>query len=1255
MITKDNLEAVLKALKYVKDMRRKIYVKEYPVFDCSIKVDFTTQKIFYPEDKGMVIHRKTTCNFSEPENFVVLECITSLLDKGYKPRHIELEKPMPGGHDDTGGYCDIQVKDNDDKTFLLIECKRADEFEKYWKKTLVDGDQLFRYYNSYRQAQALCLYMSDFSGGGLKRSTNIISMVDNEEYLETNKKLRSFKDVRDENGDKHDYFSVWKNTYQQDFSTVGIFEEDIDVYTVGKSKYTVKDLIEVDHETIQKKYHEFATILRQHNVGSHENAFDKLINLFLAKIVDETINSSELQFYWKGAAFDDYYSLQDRLQLLYKEGMERFLGEEVTYIDQKQVREAFHLFKSDPDATREKVLDYFRQLKFYTNSDFAFLDVHNEELFYHNAEILKKIVKMLEDIKLKTEERNQFLGDLFEGFLDDGVKQSEGQFFTPLPIAKFLVSSLPIEKIVNSGKIPRVIDYACGAGHFLTEYAAYVKKIVELDSTKNVEEYYKEIYGVEKEYRLSKVAKVAAFMYGEPDIQIIYGDALEKNLRIDSEKYDVLIANPPYSVKGFLETISEESRNRFQLSKEVSDISKNNSIEVFFVERAKQLLAEKGIAAIILPVSVLTNQNIYISCREILLKNFDFIAISEFGTHTFGKTGTNTVALFIRRKEENPNIAVHFKNRIDAWFNSDNSKDEVFKDESFIEAYCQHCEINYDEYIIWLMGGDNPNAQIFESYVRKAKSAKRYKDILSKKITTKYSEKDREVEGNKWVDDFCRVIEKEKLFYFMLALSNPCPVVVSKCPTDKTEEKATKKEKLFLGYEWSGAKGSEGIKYLNSKSVSDDDWISKNDGINSIVTPLFNPKNYADSEKINDLIRKNFSSEEIVIPDSLSEYVKVYRLVDMLDFSKTEFDKVLKTSGIESRIGQKLYKYSTDSLANILGKVDGNTTKIEASEIQAEGKIPVVTQEQGRLITGYCDSKKPISDLPLIVFGDHSCTLKYVDFKFVRGADGTQLIKSNGKCILKYLFYFLSHQRIYNSEKYERHFKYLKDIQIPIPAQGIQTTIIEECEKIDDRTEKERKKIAKYAEKQKALVEALKGKREKLCVVAPYVSDRVDLSTIELSSYITTDNMLKNYEGWIPITEKPNIDKVVEYKKDDILVSNIRPYLKKICYMEKAGGCSPDVLVFRVKDKKHIIPKYLFYQMRVNAFFDNAMSDVKGMKMPRGKKDTVASYEIVIIPYDMQKEFVRKMDVLQKKILESQVVIDKADNDIEMILKNYLE
>ena len=116
--------------------------------------------------------------------------------------------------------------------------------------------------------------------------------------------------------------------------------------------------------------------------------------------------------------------------------------------------------------------------------------MHNEKLFYQNFEVLLKVAKIFQDMRLTGSEENQFLGDMFEGFLDQGVKQSEGQFFTPLPIVKFIINSLPKKKN------PKVIDYACGAGHFLNEYANINK-----DS---------QIVGVEKEYRLSKVAKVSS-------------------------------------------------------------------------------------------------------------------------------------------------------------------------------------------------------------------------------------------------------------------------------------------------------------------------------------------------------------------------------------------------------------------------------------------------------------------------------------------------------------------------------------------------------------------------------------------------------------------------------------------------------------------------------------------------------------------------------------------------------------------------
>ena len=140
----------------------------------------------------------------------------------------------------------------------------------------------------------------------------------------------------------------------------------------------------MDSDTIQKKYHQFATIMRAHNVSARENAFDKLVNLFLCKVVDEKHNADALKVYWKGAASDNHYDLQDRLQQLYQIGMYEFLREEVTYISENDVSSAFKLFKNDPDATKEVVLEMFKKLKFYSNNPFAFLDVHNEKLFFQN-------------------------------------------------------------------------------------------------------------------------------------------------------------------------------------------------------------------------------------------------------------------------------------------------------------------------------------------------------------------------------------------------------------------------------------------------------------------------------------------------------------------------------------------------------------------------------------------------------------------------------------------------------------------------------------------------------------------------------------------------------------------------------------------------------------------------------------------------------------------------------------------------------
>lgn len=902
MITLDNFKELLIIKGYILvDENKGIYSKEFPSSGCKMTVNFKEKRLIYPDEIEIV--RETTLDFSKKENFVEFECIDSLLSIGYKPSHIVLEKGMPGGHDDTGGYCDIIVKDNNGKEYLLIECKTTgtekesdDAFLKEWKIMNNKGGQLFNYFNSFRRAKYLCLYASDIIDGEITPFYYVVSMVDNREYLATNKKLVGYEDVKAKGEGRDEFFNVWKYTYGQDYETRGVFEANCEPFKIGKSKRNINSLHKVkDDKTIQEKYNQFASILRKYNVSGRENAFDKLVNLFLVKIVDETRNSDDLQFQWKGAAYDDFFSFQDRLEKMYKVGMKEFLDENVTYIDNAEIEKAFKLQKNDPDAIKETIIDYFRQLKFYSNNNFAFLDVHNEQLFYQNAVILKEMVKMLQDMRLKSKQQNQFLGDLFEGFLDQGVKQSEGQFFTPLPIVRFMVSSLPLERIFKDTiEMPKVLDYACGAGHFLNEYAHQIKDYVSKYRSNDIVDYYTQIYGIEKEYRLSKVSKVSSFMYGQDGIQIFYGDALTNLPQIEKDTFSIIIANPPYSVKGFLETLTIEQRQSYTLFSDKMDIKKLDNIEIFFVERTKQLLKPGGLAAIILPVAVLSNVGVFVKCRELIMKYFDIISIVELGKGTFSATkSTTTVSLFLRKKEEDPSISDHYKYRVESWFSGDYSKDERYEDRDLLIDYCNHNGYDYSEYLSLLEAKPSYKllaSETFDDYKERFESEKEYKDLVEIARKKNWSPEDLEKEKDDYILKKTVEIEKEKLYYYLIAKSNPQPVIVVKSPGKSSEIKK------FLGYEWSGTKGKEGIKYIGY-AYDEENGLKNKKGIEYIETPLFDPQNLNNPNKINTYIRNQFVNPTKI--EDKEKFVSTIDLVDMIDFSMNTFDKSINVSGIK--------------------------------------------------------------------------------------------------------------------------------------------------------------------------------------------------------------------------------------------------------------------------------------------------------------------------------------------------------------------
>ncbi|EHS2477541.1 N-6 DNA methylase, partial [Campylobacter coli] len=1042
MITKDNLKQVLENLGFKNKNKNENYVKT--INNYTLLIDYKNQSINYP--KEIKIHDKTTSNFSHPENFVVFECVHRLLEKGYKAEHLELEPKWNLGRDKKGGKADILVKDNENNPYLIIECKTTDsknsEFIKEWNRMQEDGGQLFSYFQQEKGVKYLCLYTSDFSDK-LEYKNYIIQAYDNEEYLKEKELQNSYK----KSNNNIELFKTWKESYELQYFKQGIFEANVNAYKILEITPTFDNLKELKEEG---KYHEFAKILRKHNISGKENAFDKLVNIFLCKIYDETFNKNNLKFGYFGVMADTYANMQDRLMWLYKEAMKEFLGEKITFVSNEDIEKDFKQLKIK--TLKEVMQNYIKELKFYSNNDFAFLEVHNKELFLKNALVLKEIVELFANYKLTQNSTNQFLGNLFELFLQKGMKQDEGQFFTPIQICEFIMYSLPLQEMLNkNSKALRVIDYACGAGHFLNTYANELKRYLTEDELK---EHYKNIYGIEKEYRLSKVSKVSSAMYGQNEINILYADALASfelantnNLegekakpQIESNSFDLLIANPPYSVKGFLETLSDKSKNTYKLFNDDINIETNNSIECFFCERANQILNDNAKAAIILPSSILNKDSIYKNTREILFQNFDFIAIVELGNQTFGATGTNTIILFLRKKEtfkqENHLISQDYsliKERIEA----ENLKDNESFYQNYLSAYCDFRKFDKELYSNFLNGNlDSKLAELeaFKDYRNAFRQTSDYKRLKESKI---YKEsKDKQDLEDKAFLAYAQAIEKDKLLYFSLSLNQE--VLIIKSPSD------IKEQKKFLGYEWSNRKGDEGLKELH----------------NPYLSPLFERGNPQNETKLNTLIYKSFLNTLDVIPQELQTYATKARLVDMIDFEKVEFNKAISlnpSNSTQSEMSNPFAnsKYELVRLGDII--IDNLKSKIKVKEAKENitGKYPFFTS--GTNIYRYDEYLIEGKNIFLSTGGN--AIVQFYNGKSSYSTDTYALKSNNENYIDTYFLYILLKQleNFINCFLFKgsglKHLQKteLKSLKIPLPPLEIQKQIVAECEKVEEQ------------------------------------------------------------------------------------------------------------------------------------------------------------------------------------------------------------
>ena len=152
----------------------------------------------------------------------------------------------------------------------------------------------------------------------------------------------------------------------------------------------------------------------------------------------------------------------------------------------------------------------------------------------------------------------------------------------------------------------------------------------------------------------------------------------------------------------------------------------------------------------------------------------------------------------------------------------------------------------------------------------------------------------------------------------------------------------------------------------------------------------------------------------------------------------------------------------------------------------------------------------------------------------------------------------------------------------------------------------------------------------KLSDICDYGKDRTEVSSLDNSNYISTENMLPNRAGITTATTLPTGEYTPRFEIDDTLVSNIRPYFKKIWKATFSGGCSADVLVFKAKE--NVSKEYLYYVLADDEFFKYSMSTSKGTKMPRGDKTSILNYPVNLPPLPTQQKIADILSSLDDKI-----------------------
>ncbi|NCQ12101.1 MAG: hypothetical protein GW809_08200 [Bacteroidetes bacterium] len=328
---------------------------------------------------------------------------------------------------------------------------------------------------------------------------------------------------------------------------------------------------------------------------------------------------------------------------------------------------------------------------------------------------------------------------------------------------------------------------------------------------------------------------------------------------------------------------------------------------------------------------------------------------------------------------------------------------------------------------------------------------------------------------------------------------------------------------------------------------------------------------------------------------------------------------------------------------------------VESTDYNDKYKTPVLTAGKS-FILGYTNEDKGIfkNNLPVIIFDDFTTATQFVDFPFKGKSSAMKILKAKKDADIKFLFESMQLIK-YEVGVHQRHWiSIFSKLKIPAPKLNEQQKIASCLSSLDEVIANHSQKLELLKDHKKGLMQNLfptnSITNDQLRItedndqfvirnsqtrnlpkvrfkefekngewvekklgdkdVAFIVNEKTSISKLNIETYISTENMLPDFTGVSAASKLPPTGSFTKFKIGDILISNIRPYLKKVWKSDKIGGASNDVIVFR--SSSGVLSEFLEFLIKNETFINYVMESAKGVKMPRGDKDSMLNYPVFI-------------------------------------------